>query len=509
KELHSFTVLLGTSAISWKNEYHGSAKSNLPSNDPDDVFLDNFIDVGSERAWNGASEFSFLSYFGRVNYEYDNKYLFAATMRVDGSSRFGENNRFGYFPSASAGWVISREDFFSENSAISFLKLRASWGQNGNAEIGNYGYTTTIFTGQNYTLGPNETIVNGSGPVSTSNPDLKWETNAQTNVGIDLELLDGMFNFTTDFYMKNTSDMLAVIPIPTIVGLEPSVTNVGDVSNKGIEIEAEYRKRTGKLTFDIGGNISFVKNEVTNLGVGGDAINSGNVQSASSTVALTDVGSPIASFYGYVTDGIFQNSAEVAAHATQNGASAGDIRFVDLDGNGIIDVNDQTFIGNPTPNFSYGLNASAAYKGFDMSIFLQGSQGNDIYNATVRYDFVFANRPNSVLDRWTGEGTSADEPRVSISDPNQNARVSDRFIEDGSYLRVKNLQIGYTIPSSITQKVKLRQVRLYVAAQNLFTFTKYSGLDPEIGTRGSLEIGIDRGFYPQARTYMAGLNIKL
>ncbi len=507
-EKHDMDFLLGNSMLAWNHVYHGGSKSDLPSNDPKFAFIDNGEDALSQRSWGGKEEFSFLSYFGRVNYQYDNKYLFSATMRADGSSRFGKNNRFGYFPSVSAGWVISEEAFMKDVEWLSFLKLRLSWGQNGNAEIGNYSYTSRIYSGLNYTFGPDEVITNGSGPTTVSNPDLRWETNTQTDIGLDMEFLDGKINFTTDLYLKNTTDMLAVVPIPLIVGYDPDDTNVGNVTNKGIEIAAEYRNRDNKFKYEFGGNIAFVKNEVTSLGEDGDPISSGSLQSASANIARTEVGHAIASFYGYVTDGIFQNQGEVEAHATQNGAAPGDIRFKDLNSDGVIDQEDQTFIGNPTPDFTYGLTGKAMYMGFDFSFFLLGSHGNEIYNGTVRYDFTYANRPVSALNRWTGEGSSNFEPRVINSDPNQNVRISDRFVENGSFLRIKNMQLGYTLPKKILSKLRMSDFRIYVAAQNLFTFTQYSGLDPEIGSRGSLELGIDRGFYPQARTYLTGLSIK-
>ncbi|HPB52107.1 MAG TPA: SusC/RagA family TonB-linked outer membrane protein, partial [Saprospiraceae bacterium] len=260
----------------------------------------------------------------------------------------------------------------------------------------------------------------------------------------------------------------------------------------------------------LSGNATFIHNRVTNLGTGGEPINSGRIQSANSTVARTDVGHPLASFYGWVTDGIFQTEEEVKNHAFQSeGTSPGDIRFRDLNEDGVIDIKDRTYIGNPIPKMSYGLTGNIAYKGFDLNMFWLGSYGNDIYNATVRYDFTYVNRPESTLNRWTGPGTSNTEPKVSLNDPNQNARVSDRFVEDGSFLRLKNIQLGYSIPTRWMSKVRVRELRIYAAAQNLFTFTRYSGMDPEIGIVGNaLELGIDKGFYPQARVFMGGIELK-
>lgn len=505
---HDVTLTAGTTALENRFDYSGGANTNLPTNDPKDAFISNTIDpITSQSAYAGAVESALFSVFGRANYEYDDKYLFSATFRADGSSRFGANNRFGYFPSVSGGWVISREDFFDVKS-ISFLKLRASWGQNGNDRIGDYTFTTIVNAGQNYTFGPNEVITNGAVPLVSANPDLKWETVSQTNFGLDMELMNGRFNLSSDYYIKTTTDMLYAAPIPFVAGTLPPVRNIGSVENKGLELALQYRNREGAVSYSVGGNIAFVANQVIGLGEGGEPVLTGRVQSANATVARTEVGRPIAGFYGYVTDGIFQTQQEVAAHAFQNEQTApGDIRFKDLNGDGVVDILDQTFIGNPTPKYTFGLNADCAYKGFDFSLFVLGSQGNDIYNATVRYDFTYVNRPVSVLNRWTGPGTSDSEPRVNLNDPNQNARVSDRFVEDGSFIRLKNVQLGYSVPGTILRKMKIQKFRVYVSAQNLFTFTRYSGLDPEIGALSALEIGIDRGFYPQSRTFLGGLSV--
>ncbi|HLT94821.1 MAG TPA: hypothetical protein VKZ56_09690, partial [Membranihabitans sp.] len=324
------------------------------------------------------------------------------------------------------------------------------------------------------------------------------------------ELWDGKWNINADYYIKKTSDMLYASPIPLIAGTAPPIQNVANAENTGFELATIYRSKLGQVKYSIGGNIAFVKSLVTGLGQGGEAVLTGNIQSANDQAARTDVGHPIASFYGYVTDGIFQSKEEIEAHAFQStGTAPGDIRFKDLDNNGVIDINDKTYIGNPTPDYVYGANLSLEWKNLELNVFLQGSQGNDIYNNTSRYDFGYVNRPSSVLNRWTGTGTSFDEPRVNLNDPNQNARISDRFVEDGSYARLKNVALGYYLPAKYLTKLRLSKVKVYASAANLLTFTKYNGLDPEIGTIGGLEIGIDRGFYPQARTFMVGLNITL
>ena len=506
---HDLTLIAGTTALSNRYDANGGANTNLPSNDPEDAYISNTIDpITSQSAYQYASESSLFSWFGKANYELDGTYLFSATFRADGSSRFGKNNRFGYFPSFSAGWKVSHEAFWNIR-AINFFKIRASWGQNGNDRIGDYSFTTVVNNGQNYSFGPTEIITNGSVALSAANPDLKWETSTQTDLGVDMEFFDGRINFTADYYLKKTSDMLYAAPIPLVAGTAAPIQNVANAENRGLELSLNYRNLDHALHYTLGGNISFVKSKVTGLGRGGEPVLSGYVQSANANAAKTDVGQPLASFYGYVTDGIFQSREEVEAAAFQSNETApGDIRFKDLDGNGVIDINDRTYIGNPTPRFTYGFNTDFDWKGLELHLFFQGTQGNDIFNNTTRYDFSYVNRPSSALQRWTGPGTSNSEPRVSLNDPNQNARVSDRFVKDGSYLRLKTMQVAYNLPDAWLERVHFEKMKIYVTAQNLLTFTKYDGLDPEIGNvGGSLEIGIDRGFYPQARMIMGGVNL--
>lgn len=506
---HNFGFTLGTTALYNRAEYSGGANTNLPSNDPADAFIANTIDpITAQSAFSGADESSLLSVFGRINYDFNGKYLASVTLRGDGSSRFGANNRYGYFPSISAGWVLS-EEYFWNSSFVNFFKIRASWGQNGNDRIGNYSFTTVVLPGQNYVFGPDNVITSGSVALRASNPDLRWETITQTDIGLDVEFLNGKFNFVTDYYIKNTSDMLYAIPVLLTSGTEPPVQNIASVSNRGWELALNYRDYESNLQYSFGGNITFLQNEVTDLGPGGLPVIAGRIQSANANVTRTVVGGQIGAFYGYVTDGIFQNQQEVNEHAFQSeGTRPGDIRFMDLNGDGVIDELDQDFIGSPIPKLLYGFTAEIKYKGFDMQMFWQGTYGNDIYNATVRYDFTYVNRPESALERWTGPGTSNFEPRANLFDPNQNARVSDRFVEDGSFIRLKNLQVGYTIPEATSSRLGLASCRIYVSGQNLLTFTRYSGLDPEIGQIGSsLELGIDKGFYPQARVLLAGINV--
>jgi TonB-linked SusC/RagA family outer membrane protein len=503
-------VTAGYSAL--RNHYtnfYGS-RDSLVSNEFEFAYLNNSLNSAEQApsANGGVSESSFVAQFMRINYNLGNAWSFSGTVRRDGSSRFGVNNRYGIFPSLSAAYNLTELPWVAEKDWIDFLKLRGSWGQNGNADgIGNFDYTSLVLNGLNYTFGPEQQQVNGAGPVNTSNSDLKWETVVQTNVGLDADLYKGKFNIVLDYFVKSTNDMLAVVPLPGVVGFSPSATNVASAKNSGIELALNHRNQIGKWNYSIGGNIAFIKNEVTDLGEGGQPLSTGNVFGAGDFVSYTEIGMPIAYFYGYETDGIFQTNAEAEAYTALPDAQAGDVRFVDQNGDNVIDGDDKVQIGNPHPDFTYGINMEAKYKGFDLTLFLQGSHGNDLYNGVFRYDLNTTNLPVSALERWTGEGSSNLQPRISHSDPNQNNRVSDRFIEDGSYMRIKNLQLGYTLPASVLEQMKISNFRVYVAANNLFTFTNYSGLDPEIGSRGTLEIGIDRGFYPSARSFIVGLNV--
>jgi len=507
---HSLNLVAGMSAQEFNFRNLGGVRNNLATNNPGNAFLDASQDGENQTATGAASESALFSYYGRINYTFANKYLFSATVRTDGSSRFGPNNRYAVFPSFSLGWVASEEAFLKNIDFINFLKLRVSWGQNGNQQISNYGFTSAIANGLNYTLGGMEVLSNGAAPVVASNPDLKWETSTQTDIGLDLGFMQDRLMFSVDYYQKNTEDMLVVVPIPLHVGAGAPFVNAGSVENKGVELMLEYRKQEGDFKYNIGFNMAFINNTVTGLGNGNTPISSGEYGTGGGLITRTEVGRPIASFYGWVTEGIFQTQSEIDAHAFQNaGTAPGDIKFKDMNGDGVINDDDRTFIGNPTPDFTYGITASASYKNFDFSMFWQGVQGNDVFNAITRYDFSTTNRLASRLGYWNGQGSTNTEPRLTASDPNQNARISDRFVEDGSYLRLKNIQIGYTLPESALKKFKVSKLRVYIAAQNLFTITRYQGLDPEIGVGadGVLDLGIDRGFYPQARMFLTGVSI--
>lgn len=465
-------------------------------------------------------EHRLASLFGRVSYNYDEKYMAQFTLRRDGSTRFGANHHYGYFPSVSAGWNITREKFMSSTSDwLSNAKLRVSWGKNGNDNIGDFAYTTLTEMGatSNYYFGGVSQLYNGSKANRLANADLHWEESEQTDLGLDLAFFNSALTFSVDYFNKRTNGMIIEMPIPSYVGENKPLGNVGDMVNSGWEFELGYKFNVADARFDIKGNASYLHNELRNLGNDTGFINYG-IDQLSGGGTRAENGQPFPYFYGYKTAGVFQNMDEVRAY-TKDGqmimpnATPGDLRFVDINGDGKITADDRTNIGNATPKWSFGLNLNAAWKGFDLGLFLQGVAGVDIFDATFRQDIASGNYPTWVLNRWTGEGTSNKLPLLKQGDA-QNWMVSDIYVNDGSFCRLKNIQLGYTIPKSITQKIRFDRIRVYVMAENLFTWTKYHGFDPEIGTNAGKNyspytMGVDYGVYPQARTFTVGFNLAL
>lgn len=501
---HNLNVMIGSSAQN--NVYNKmnasvqgflSDKNNQLSNGLNDPTVG-----GTKNDW------SLLSFMGRANYNYDDKYLLTLTIRRDGSSRFSKKNRWGTFPSLAAAWRLSEEAFYHKNKWVNDIKVRAGYGVTGNqGGIDNYAYYTRLKTGQ-YVF--NSIPVSTLYPLVMPNPDVKWETVKQWNAGVDLTLIDQRVNVSLDGYIKNTTDMLVPMAVPITTGYSdiyvPSI-NAGKVRNTGWELTISSRNITGNnFEWNTDFNVSYNKNKVISMNGGIPLFTGGDINMTK--VLVNANGNPINSFYGYLTDGLFQNWNEVnnASIQVPGGTAPGDIRFRDIDNNGVINDNDRTYIGNPTPEWSFSMNNSFNYKNFDLQVFLQGVGGNDIYNANRIWQegmSVPQNQTKKVLDRWTGEGTSNSMPRAVYSDPNKNTRHSDRFVEDGSYLRIKNLTLGYTVPQSLAKKYYLQSVRLYMSCQNLYTFTKYSGFDPEVGANG-----IDLSTYPLTRTISFGLNVK-
>ena len=451
------------------------------------------------------------SYFGRLNYEFAGKYLFSAVARYDGSSVFPPGEKFGFFPGVSAGWRVSEEAFLRDNPTISSLKVRAGYGRVGNPNnAGRFANLYTINFGAIYPLGPDGTINTGGAPIRLANPNLRWENNDQTNLGIDIGFLENRFEASIDLYNRNSPNLIAPVPPSLVSGTyEPVSTNAASAYNRGVDFSFTSRnvQSSGQgFSWTTLLNISAYKTQLESLG-SGVPYNGPNFLSNSAVIRY-EPNQAFGSFYGFVADGLFQTADEVAAAPKQEtGTAPGDIRFKDLNGDGIITAaGDRTFIGNPNPNFTYGITNTLGFKGFDLSFFVQGVQGNDVYNInrfiTESALYGANNGTTRVLNRWTGPGTSNDVPRAIDGDPNTNLRVSSHFVEDGSYVRLKNLTLGYTLPQSIMSRISATQLRVYFTAQNLATLTRYTGYDPEVSASG-----IDLGVYPQTRVFMGGLNI--
>jgi TonB-linked SusC/RagA family outer membrane protein len=507
---HQLTVLLGQSAQEFNFSNVGGTRQGYLRND---LQVINAGPINTQLNNNGTINppQRLASYFGRLNYEFAGKYLFSAVARYDGSSVFPPGEKFGFFPGVSVGWRISEEGFLDGNSTISNLKLRAGYGKVGNPlNAGRFASLYTINFGSIYPLGPDGTINTGAAPTRLANPELRWETNNQTNIGVDVGFLDNRFEASLDLYNRNSPNLIAPVPPSLVSGTFETVnTNAASAYNRGVDFSFTSRNVQGSgqgFSWTTLLNVSAYKTELESLG-SGIPYNGPNFLSNSAVVRY-DVNQAFGSFYGFVADGLFQTADEVnAAPRQETGTAPGDIRFKDLNGDGVITAaGDRTFIGNPNPDFTYGITNTLGFKGFDLSFFIQGVQGNDVYNInrfiTESALYGSNNGTTRVLNRWTGPGTSNDVPRAIDGDPNTNLRVSSHFVEDGSYVRLKNLTFGYTLPQTLLSRISATQVRLYVTAQNLATLTKYTGYDPEVSPSG-----IDLGVYPQARVFMGGLNI--
>jgi TonB-linked SusC/RagA family outer membrane protein len=483
-------------------------------------------------------EYGLISYIGRVNYDYDQKYLVSASVRRDGGSRFGPANKWGTFPSLSVGWRLSQETFMETLPAVSDLKLRASYGETGNDRIGDYVYQGTINSNHFYNFAGS---LEGASTISAlANANLRWETTIMRNIGFDLGLFNDRINLSAEWFDNTTEGMILGVPIPPSLGYDTApVANVGNVSNRGLEFTLGYRKYTGDFQFSIDGNIGFISNELTSLGSGNTIF---GPEFQGDALTFTEEGQPIAYFFGWLADAPFPNqqaldeanqqardAAQEAAEGTltdeqlanvwyqSESTAPGDLMFTDVNGDGRITDADRTNLGHYLPDFTYGLNVSANYKNFDFTMFWQGVQGNEIFNL-LRYHTEgmtrLFNASTVVLDRWTPENPNTDVPRAISGDPNRNSRSSSRWIEDGSYLRLKNLSIGYTVPQALLNSFSrgnISNLRVYLSSQNLLTFTNYTGYDPEIAAREgintTLGAGIDFGQFPAARTIMGGIQL--
>jgi TonB-dependent starch-binding outer membrane protein SusC len=455
-----------------------------------------------------------ISYFGRLNYDYDNRGFLGFSIRRDGSSNFAPKNKWAIFPSISAAWKLTQEPFLQNVKWLNELKVRASFGYTGNPNVKANSYIQAINQSFQYTFG-NSTgsggVVNGTAPSSSYNPDIKWEKNEQANIGFDGSLFKDKLGFSLDFYQRRSKDLILYVAPPLVSGTYEAVPfNTGTLQNRGIDLSLNGRVfSTKQFSWNANAVVSTYKNKVISLGLSAP-LDNGFARIGGGSLR-TIQGAPSNFFYGFVTEGIFQDYKEIAAHAIQTAGTdattstaPGDFKFKDLNGDGIINDKDRTDIGNSNPTFTYGITNTITYKNFEVTLFIQGSQGNKVLNFTRWYTeggVSNGNYSNDVLKRWVGPGTSNTMPRVTLEDPNKNSRVSDRFVEDASYVRIKNLRIAYTLPARWNNLMNLKKVQFYVSSQNLATITKYTGLDPEVGG------GVDIGFYPQARTFIAGITV--
>lgn len=460
-------------------------------------------DAASQTSGSWQYENRNMSYFARVNYDFQNKYLVSFTGRVDGSTSFGKNNKFAFFPSASLGWVISNEDFFNSGT-FNYLKLRGSLGTVGNDNINPQFARISTFPKYTY----NGVIQAGSTLQSIPNENVTWENQVQANIGVDLRVWDNRISLTADYFEKIVDDLLFNPTLSLYLGTpEYPASNIGKTRSYGIDFSLGYNDTYGDdFNFNTSFNFTSAKNNVEEINNGDKFINGSGYGIPYTVITRFEEGFAPGYFFGYKTDGIFQNQGEVDNHATQDGAHPGDIRYVDVNGDDVINDADRTEIGNPFPDFTIGWNLGFDYKNIDFLVFTYASVGADMYRAYER-NLNYTNRFAATLDRWTGEGTSDTEPRVTFIDSNNNRRASDRYVEDGSFVRIKNVQLGYSLPKTFNERTGFSQFRIYAQVKNALTFTNYSGYDPEISS-GVLDTGIDRGYYPLPRIWSLGLNVK-
>lgn len=513
---HHAEVLVGSSAQKWRGSWLSASNANLAFDDLKYAYLGNTTYANGPRMGVDGEgyESSLASYFARLLYDFDEKYMFTATMRADGTSNFAEGNRWGYFPSVSAGWVMSSEEFF-QSRIVSFMKLRASWGQNGNNFVPAFRFLAPIaVTNANYSFGQGEgQLVPGAVPNRISNPDLQWETSEQLDIGLDIELLEGKIFANIDWYKKTTKDWLIQAPILATAGAEAPYINGGNVTNTGIELVLGWKESIGDLDYSLSFNGAYNKNEVNDIPAEGGIIHgsSNELWNNAPEFYRAQEGFPVGYFWGYETLGVFQNEAEVSAYRMgsepiQPNALPGDLIIKDVNGDGRITDDDKTMIGDPNPDFVFGFNITANYKGFDLLVNANGVIGNQLVQSYRSVTDQYSNYTREILNRWHGEGTSNEMPRVYENGRNY-ANFSDIYVKDGDFLRINNITVGYDL-SNVIKKDAFKKVRVFLTGQNLFTFTKYSGMDPEIGYGQTFARGVDVGYYPRPRVFMAGVNLK-
>jgi len=528
---HALNLVAGYTSQTFNDIYANQRGRDFASEDPTLRYMQyagTIVSISQNDGGNGGRSYDALgSVFGRVNYSFRDRYLFTATVRSDGSSKFAPGNQWGYFPAFSAGWRISEETFFKNALPIfSNLKLTGGWGQLGNQNIASLQYLALINSSYRYAFGNGgvQNFISGAAQNRLANTNIGWETAEMSNFGLEAGLMKNSLYFSANYFVKNTKNMLLAPPAVGTIGTATIPDqNIGQLTNKGLELEASYRHSIGGLTLNVSGNATLIQNRITKLATPGGFLATQLYGRGQQEIVRTYEGQPYGTFYGYKTDGIYQNQGEIDSDAniandsrkTGGQIKPGDVRFVDLNQDGVVDDQDRTIIGSPQPKINYGFSAGANFKGFDLTLFFVGVGGSKIYNADrmqgldASYSFnLYAEEQN----RWHGEGTSNSIPRVSIDNGNRNYRPSDLFVEKGDFLRLKNITLGYTVPKTIISKLKMSQARVYVTGQNLITFTKYSGLNPEIGYATGTgqkysQLNVDYAQYPLARTWTIGATL--
>lgn len=518
---HHVNVVLGQSAKEGTGWYLGASANKLYNYDKPYVDVaqgqPGEEDGGNRTGWGAINNAwpRLLSYFGRLSYDYDGRYMAQVTFRRDGSSRFGSNNKWANFPSFSVGWNPTSEKFLeSRPEWWSNTKVRVSWGKNGNESIGDFAYTVLTSGGNNFYFGPEGSSQSyGSKASGLANADLRWEESTQTDVGLDFGFFNNSLQFTVDYYMKKTDGMLMTMMIPTYVGESKPIGNVGKMENQGVEMELRWNYTFGDWTVNLGGNLSYLKNRLIDLG-NSDGWRTEVSNGTAGDIARSKNGEVFPYFYGYKTGGVLQTQAEADAFNTKYGLAAdnqfyatpGDLIFLDTNGDGQLTTDDRTKLGKGLPDWTYGFNLGLGWKGFQLTAYFQGVWGNKIYDASLRGDTPAKNMPAWLLNRWTGEGTTNSLPKFMMND-SRNWQSSDIFLSDGAYLRCSNLTLSYTLPYDVIRKIGFNNFRVFVMAENLFTATKYRGFSPEVGS--GTGIGIDYGVYPMARTWTVGFNVSI
>jgi len=509
---HNVNIMAGTGYYDYNIGYGQTVTyTNLPVSSYELASF-NFYTPSDNRAVNAWDnvEWNKASYFGRAIYDYKNKYLFTGTLRYDGSSIFGANKHWGIFPSFSLGWNIDKENFWPENNVLNTFKLRGGYGTLGNDGMPTFQFASFYVAGANYTDG-NGTVMPGYLPSGLANENLKWETTTQTNVAADMKFFNA-FTLTVDVYKKTTYDILRAVQIPGYVGVTGlAFQNAGDMENRGIELELGYKKTWNDFSLSVNGNVAYNENKVLSL-VRGQAYEDRAGFQSMGPIQRIVPGQAYNSFYGFQTLGVFQNQAQIDSYVNANGqmyqsnAKPGDFIWADANGDGVINDSDKVNLGSSIPKYNFGATVNVNYKNWDLSVFGQGAAGHKVFQGLRRLDILDANYQTRILDRWTGEGSTNENPRITRNDPNKNySRLSNWYLQKGDYFRIKLVTLGYTLPENISQNIGASKVRFYITGENLFTFTKYTGYDPEIAAGDSY--GIDRAFYPQARTFMFGANI--